>query len=75
MGYLQCCAYRDCETMLELPSGFSGLVYCKKHARDPKMERKPVEVGLCCLCKQWKHEVDAWQHLCNDCVDKMVMEG
>jgi hypothetical protein len=27
-------------------------------------------VGKCVLCKQWKPEVDAWQHICNDCVDK-----
>jgi len=40
-----------------------------------KMKQKPVEVGLCCLCKQWRHEVDAWQHICNDCVEKQVVEG
>lgn len=26
-------------------------------------------LGLCVLCKQWKPEVDAWQHICDDCVD------
>lgn len=27
-------------------------------------------LGKCVLCKQWKPEVDAWQHLCNSCIDK-----
>lgn len=37
------------------------------------MTQKQVEVGQCCLCKQWYPEVDAWQHICNACVDKQVM--
>jgi hypothetical protein len=31
-------------------------------------------LGQCVLCKEWKPEVDAWQHLCNSCVDKCVYE-
>jgi hypothetical protein len=32
-------------------------------------------LGQCVLCKKWKPEVDAWQHICNDCVEKQVVEG
>lgn len=39
------------------------------------MKRKLVEVGQCNLCKQWFPEVDAWRHICDGCVNKMVFEG
>jgi hypothetical protein len=35
---------------------------------------KEKTLGKCVLCKQWKPEVDAWQHICNDCVDKCKYE-
>jgi len=34
--------------------------------------------GKCVLCKQWKPEVDAFQHICNRCADRCsphVIEG
>lgn len=32
-------------------------------------------LGLCWLCKKWKKEVTAWQHICNDCVEKCAEQN
>jgi len=32
-------------------------------------------LGLCCLCHKWKTEVNAWQHICNDCVEMCAQQN